>query len=72
VIGKFHLLKPALAGVLAFVGTKMLVVDFYKVPITASLGVIAVLIAIGIAGSLLFPKPAQPVAGELKDASTRS
>ena len=72
VIGKFHLLKPALAGVLAFVGTKMLVVDFYKVPITASLGVIAVLIAIGIAGSLLFPKAAQPVAGELKDASTRS
>ena len=72
VIGKFHLLKPALAGVLAFVGTKMLVVDFYKVPITASLGVIAVLIAIGIAGSLLFPKLAQPVAGELKDASTRS
>jgi tellurite resistance protein TerC len=72
VIGKFHLLKPALAGVLAFVGTKMLIVDFYKIPIGASLGVIAVLIAIGVAGSLLFPKADQPAAGELKDESTRS
>ena len=72
VIGKFHLLKPALAGVLAFVGTKMLIVDFYKVPIGASLAVIAVLIAIGIAGSLLFPKALQPPADELKDASTRA
>jgi tellurite resistance protein TerC len=72
VIGKFHLLKPALAGVLAFVGTKMLIVDFYKIPIGASLGVIAVLIAIGVAGSLLFPKADQPAAGDLKDESTRS
>ena len=72
VIGKFHLLKPALAGVLAFVGTKMLIVDFYKVPIGASLAVIAVLIAIGIAGSLLFPKAIQPPADDLKDASTRA
>jgi tellurite resistance protein TerC len=72
VIGKFHLLKPALAGVLAFVGTKMLIVDFYKIPIGASLGVIAVLIAIGIAGSLLFPKAVQPPSDDLKDASTRA
>jgi len=56
VIGKFHLLKPALAGVLGFVGVKMLIVDFVKIPIGASLGVIAALIALGVGGSLLFPK----------------
>ena len=56
VIGKFHLLKPSLAIVLAFVGTKMLLIDVYKIPIGASLGVIALLIAAGVVGSLLFPK----------------
>jgi tellurite resistance protein TerC len=56
VIGSFHLLKPALASVLAFVGTKMLLLDVYKIPIGVSLGVVAALIAIGIVGSLLFPK----------------
>jgi tellurite resistance protein TerC len=56
VIGRFHLLKPALAAVLAFVGAKMLLVDVYKIPIGASLGVIATLIAAGVVGSLLFPK----------------
>jgi len=65
VIGNFHLLKPALASVLAFVGTKMLLLDVYKIPIGVSLGVVAALIAIGIVGSLLFPKreePASPAA----------
>ena len=56
VIGKFHLLKPALAVVLAFVGAKMLLIDVYKVPIGTSLGVIAALITAGVVGSLLCPK----------------
>jgi len=56
VIGSFHLLKPALASVLAFVGTKMLLLDVYKIPIGVSLGVVALLLAIGIVGSMLFPK----------------
>jgi tellurite resistance protein TerC len=60
VIGQFHLLKPALAIVLGFVGTKMLLADVYEVPIDVSLGVIAALIAAGVAGSLLFPKRAAP------------
>jgi len=58
VIGKFHLLKPALATVLAFVGTKMLLIDVYAVPIGASLGVVATLIVLGVVSSLLYPKPA--------------
>ena len=62
VIGNFHLLKPALASVLAFVGTKMLLLDVYKIPIGVSLGVVAALIAIGLVGSLLFPKRAERAA----------
>jgi tellurite resistance protein TerC len=60
VIGKFHLLKPALAAVLAFVGCKMLLLDVVKVPIGVSLGVIATFVAIGIGGSLLFPRRSAP------------
>ncbi|HEY8156729.1 MAG TPA: TerC family protein [Myxococcota bacterium] len=56
VIGKFHLLKLALAAVLAFVGAKMLLLDVVEVPIVLSLGVIAGLIAAGVVGSLLFPR----------------
>jgi tellurite resistance protein TerC len=60
VIGKFHLLKPALAAVLLFVGAKMLLVDFVKLPIAISLGVVAALIATGVFASLAIPprKPA--------------
>lgn len=56
VIGKFHLLKPGLALVLVFVGAKMALVEVYKVPVGVSLGVIALLIAGAVVGSLLFPK----------------
>ena len=56
VIGNFHLLKPSLAIVLGFVGTKMLLIDVYAIPIGASLAVIAALIAGGVIGSLLFPR----------------
>jgi tellurite resistance protein TerC len=58
VIGSFHLLKPALAAVLMFVGAKMLLLDFVKVPIGISLGVIAAMIGAGIAASLLVPRRA--------------
>ena len=56
VVGKFHLLKPCLAGVLAFVGAKMLLADLWKIPIGVSLGVVASLVAVGILGSLAFPR----------------
>jgi tellurite resistance protein TerC len=41
---KFQYLKIGLALVLAFVGTKMVLADIYKIPIAASLGVVAALI----------------------------
>ena len=49
-------LKPALAAILVFVGTKMLIIDFYKVPAFVSLGVIASILAVAIAASVLVAK----------------
>jgi tellurite resistance protein TerC len=51
--GRFHLLKYGLALVLVFVGTKMLIVDFYKVPIGLALGIVAVILASSVAASLI-------------------
>ncbi len=50
--GRFHLLKYGLALVLVFVGTKMLVADFYKVPIGLALGIVAIILASSVAASL--------------------
>jgi TerC family integral membrane protein len=50
--GRFHLLKYGLAMVLVFVGTKMLIVDFYKVPIGLALGIVAVILLSSVAASL--------------------
>lgn len=61
VIGKFHLLKPALAAVLLFVGGKMLLIDVVDLPIVVSLGVVAALIATGVIASLAIP-PRAPAA----------
>jgi tellurite resistance protein TerC len=50
---KFHLLAYGLALVLIFIGVKMLIVDFYKIPVSLSLGVVAALIASAMVFSLL-------------------
>ena len=49
---RFHLLKYGLALVLVFVGVKMLVADFYKVPIGIALGVVAIILLSSVAASL--------------------
>lgn len=56
VIDRFHLLKIGLALVLLFVGSKMLLVSFIKVPVSVSLIVIALLLAGSVVASLLWPK----------------
>lgn len=55
-ITKFHLLKYGLALILLFVGTKMCLMDFVKIPILLSLGVIGAILAGSILLSLIFPK----------------
>lgn len=52
--GRFHLLSYGLAAVLVFVGSKMLVVDFFKIPVSVSLGVVAAILAIAVVASLAF------------------
>jgi len=49
---RFHLLKYGLAFVLVFVGTKMLIVDFYKVPIGLALGMVALILTSSVVASL--------------------
>jgi tellurite resistance protein TerC len=45
---RFSLLKYGLAVVLVFIGTKMLLVDVYKVPVGVSLAVVAAIIGISV------------------------
>src|ERR1043166_613903 len=54
VMHKFEYLKIGLALVLAFVGTKMVLADIYKIPISVSLGVVAALIVGSMILSLLW------------------
>lgn len=50
---RFHLLKFGLAVVLIFVGTKMLIVDWFKVPVAVSLGVVVAILGTSILLSLI-------------------
>jgi len=57
---RFHLLKYGLAMVLVFIGAKMLLLDFYKIPIAVALGVVGVVIAASVVASLLVPRRRAP------------
>jgi len=52
----FHFLNYGLAVILGFVGTKMLITDFYKISIGVSLAVIASVIVLSVIVSLIWPK----------------
>jgi len=49
---RFHLLKYGLAVVLMFVGTKMLIVEWFKIPVAVSLAVVIAVLGISILLSL--------------------
>ncbi len=53
VMHKFEYLKLGLAAILVFVGVKMALVDWLKIPSGISLGVIALILTVAIAASLL-------------------
>jgi len=46
VADKFHLLNYGLAVILVFIGTKMCLIDIYKIPVAASLGVVVGILAL--------------------------
>jgi tellurite resistance protein TerC len=55
---RFHLLSYGLALVLMFIGTKMLLIDVYKIPVFLALGVVGALIAASVLASLAWrPRP---------------
>ncbi len=61
---KFHLLSYGLAVILAFIGTKMLLIDVVKIPVLVSLGVVVAVLAITMVWSVktaprIRPKDAQ-------------
>jgi tellurite resistance protein TerC len=56
VLDKFHYLKIGLAFVLLFVGLKMVIVDWYKIPIGLSLGVIGGVLGLSVIASMVWPK----------------
>ena len=58
--GRFHLLPYALSIILVFIGTKMLLLEVYKVPIGVSLGFIALTLTIVGILSWKTAKPEQP------------
>ena len=60
VADRFVYLKTGLAVILAFVGTKMLIADFYHVPVWASLGVIGSVLAVALGASLLSGRHLDP------------
>ena len=53
---RFHLLKYGLALVLIFIGTKMLIVEWFKIPVFLSLGVVAAILIASVAASWLIPE----------------
>jgi tellurite resistance protein TerC len=46
VANKFHLLNYGLAVILVFIGTKMCLIDIYKIPVAISLGVVVGILAL--------------------------
>ncbi len=60
---RFHLLPYGLALVLMFIGAKMLLLDVYKIPIAAALGVVVAIIGATVALSLR--RPPKPDAAPL-------
>ena len=56
IIGLFHYLHYGLALILAFVGTKMVLSDVVKIPVTLALGIIAGILALSIVASIRHPK----------------
>lgn len=54
----FHYLNYGLCAILIFVGVKMLIGDFYHIPVGVALMVVVATLSISVIASLLWPKPA--------------
>ncbi len=59
---RFHLLKYGLALILMFIGVKMLLLDFYKIPVHIALGIVGLILVGSAAASLLTSRRLDPEA----------
>lgn len=53
----FRFLHYGLAAMLVLVGSKMIMVDYFRIPTSATLGIVAAVLLISIAVSAIFPAP---------------
>jgi tellurite resistance protein TerC len=56
VMMSFHYLHYGLSAILVFVGAKMLLANFYKIPVGVALSVVAGILIISVIASLAFPR----------------
>ena len=61
VAAKFHLLSYGLAVILVFIGTKMMLIDIFKIPVAVSLGVVVSILAITMLWSVKTAPKITPV-----------
>src|SRR5262249_16160737 len=61
----FHHLRYGLSVILVFVGAKMLLADFYKIPVGVALGMFAGVLVISIITSMAFPRKEADASGDL-------
>ncbi|WP_333840387.1 TerC family protein [Pelomicrobium sp.] len=67
--GRFHLLSYGLALILMFIGVKMLIADFYKIPVFVSLAVVVAILAASVALSMVL-RPGLQGRGQSADAES--
>lgn len=63
VMDKFYYLKLGLSAILTFVGTKMVIVDFYKIPVVVSLSVVVAILIVSVIASLIRSKRLEKASG---------
>jgi len=66
IAAKFHLLSYGLSVILVFIGTKMVLIDVFKIPVAVSLGVVVAILAITMVWSV---KTAPKVGTKVGDAA---
>lgn len=72
VIDRFRYLKLGLSALLVFVGIKMLLIEWYKIPIGISLGAIAGILTVSIVASLLATRRDERRGGEISESVSRT
>ncbi|HEX8550344.1 MAG TPA: TerC family protein [Abditibacteriaceae bacterium] len=61
IVDMFRFLHIGLSGILVFVGTKMLIVDIYKIPVGWSLATVGGILAVSIIASIMSPAVPKPL-----------